>query len=94
MNNTVTIIKFYNVLQHLGAKVMLHGTIVVTIPNNVETVLTTLSCAKNRRCKSSRVSSPLRKDKGGINKINCKSKQALITNCTMNKTIIEQNNVT
>ena len=94
MNNTVTIIKFYNVLQHLGAKVMLHGTIVVTIPNNVETVLTTLSCAKNRRCKSSRVSSPLRKDKGGINKINCKSKQALITNCTTNKTIIEQNNVT
>ena len=55
MNNTVTMIKFYNELQHLGAKVMLHRTIVVTIPNNVETVLITLSCAKNRRCESSRV---------------------------------------
>ena len=41
MNNiaTITILKFYNVIQHLGAKVMLHRTIVVTIPNNVETVL-------------------------------------------------------
>ena len=65
MNNAATIIKFLNVLQHLGAKVILHGTIiVVTIPNNVETVLTTLSCAKNRRCGSSRVTSSLRKDKG------------------------------
>ena len=34
---------------------MLHRAIVVTIPNNVETVLTTLSCAKNRRRESSRV---------------------------------------
>jgi len=66
MNNIATIIKFYNVLQHLGANVMLHGTIVVTIPNNVKTVLTTLSCAKNRRCESSRVTSPLRIDKGCI----------------------------
>ena len=55
MNNTATMIKFYNELQHSGAKVMLHRTIVVTIPNNVETVLITLSCAKNRRCESSRV---------------------------------------
>ena len=57
MNNTATIIKFYNVLQHLGAKVMLHKAIVVTIPNNVETVLITLSCAKNRRFESSRETS-------------------------------------
>ena len=38
MNNIATITKFYHVLQHLGANVMLHCTIVVTIPNNVETV--------------------------------------------------------
>ena len=85
MNNIATIIKFFNELQHLGAKVMLHGTIVVTIPNNVETVLTTLSCAKNRRCESSHVTPPLRKDKGCINKINCKSKQASSLNVQRTK---------